>query len=419
MVFSGQPSDVLVGATIPAVRVSIVDSVGNVVTSARTSITLAISPSDAGVALQGTVTVAAVNGVATFPDLSINKVGPLHGLKATAPGLASVGSAFFAVNAGTPAQVVAGWDDACALTTTGLAYCWGDNSQGELGDTTGAGTVAVSGGHVFASLTAGYYHTCGLTASGQAYCWGDGRLGQLGNGNPPTSNATPVPVAGGLTFTQLTAGYSYTCGLTGSGVAYCWGLNSSGQLGNGTTASSTTPVVVSGGLTFLELGAGYQHACGLASDSMPLCWGDGGSLTPTLVSVGVKLAHLAIAEGFYCGLTGAGQVACWVTDLSSPQSLPGTYVLLAAGARHVCGLTGQGVAYCTGVNSFWQLGHTDTNAIVPVSGGLTFAQLAGGGNHTCARTRDGKVYCWGEADMGQLGEGIGIASWFPERVWGF
>jgi Regulator of chromosome condensation (RCC1) repeat len=92
-------------------------------------------------------------------------------------------------------------------------------------------------------ISAGGSHSCGLTSSGVAYCWGFGGNGRLGNGGT-ASSSVPVLVSGGYTFSSITAGGNHSCGATLSGTAYCWGLGGSGQLGNGGTADSSVPVAV-------------------------------------------------------------------------------------------------------------------------------------------------------------------------------
>ena len=95
----------------------------------------------------------------------------------------------------------------------------------------------------FVSLNAGPDQTCGVTSNGQAYCWGIGSEGQLGNGTTLDAS-TPEPVSGDLEFESLACGGTHTCGVATNGDVYCWGFNDRGQLGNGTTVNSTIPVRV-------------------------------------------------------------------------------------------------------------------------------------------------------------------------------
>jgi alpha-tubulin suppressor-like RCC1 family protein len=115
---------------------------------------------------------------------------------------------------------------------------------------------------------------------------------ELGNGI--SNSSVPVPVSGGLTFTMLSAGNRHNCALTAAGVAYCWGDNSSGALGNGTNLTTSIPVAVSGGLTFTSISAGRFHTCGVATGGTAYCWGanDVGELgdgTTTLRLVPVRV----------------------------------------------------------------------------------------------------------------------------------
>jgi alpha-tubulin suppressor-like RCC1 family protein len=104
----------------------------------------------------------------------------------------------------------------------------------------------------FANLAADGNHTCGLSITGAAFCWGRNFSGQLGN-NSTVNSQTPVAVSlpGGVTgFVSIAAGDDHTCALTGTGAAYCWGLNNFGQVGDNSQTDRLTPQPVSGGLTF-------------------------------------------------------------------------------------------------------------------------------------------------------------------------
>jgi alpha-tubulin suppressor-like RCC1 family protein len=125
-------------------------------------------------------------------------------------------------------------------------------------------------------IDAGDYHTCGIIKGGRAYCWGDGRRGQLGIGSREFFRLVPTPVSGELSFSSISAGLDFTCGVTSDGEAYCWGAGSSGKLGNGSIDDRLTPTLVHGGLDFVEISAGFHTTCGVTGKGEAYCWGDGG-----------------------------------------------------------------------------------------------------------------------------------------------
>jgi alpha-tubulin suppressor-like RCC1 family protein len=175
------------------------------------------------------------------------------------------------------AALEAGGFHTCGLKADGQALCWGANMWGQLG--VGAGEVhpepvPVSGGHVFSVLRGGYGHTCGL-AGETAYCWGENDAGQLGTGTVSREPLlVPTAVAGGLAFADLSAGSMHTCGITPGGQAYCWGANANGELGDGTDVRSAAPKAVAGGLTFSTISAASgPSTCGRTGSGEVYCWG--------------------------------------------------------------------------------------------------------------------------------------------------
>lgn len=222
----------------------------------------------------------------------------------------------------------------CGLIADGTAYCWGANSAGQLGDgttTNRSAPVAVNGGLSFATITTGGYGfglTCARTAAGVAYCWGENGAGQLGIGaSDALTHPIPEPVSGGIAFASLAAGPSHVCGLTAAGSAYCWGENVLGSLGDGSEIERPAPVAVAGGIAFTGIVVGgfsnlNAHTCGLTGTGQAYCWGDNevgalgdGTLVQRLAPAAVtgQLSFASLEAGYRhsCGRTGAGVVYCW------------------------------------------------------------------------------------------------------------
>ena len=278
--------------------------------------------------------------------------------------------------------------------------------------TNSATPVPVSGGLTFATVSAGGNHTCGVTSAGIAYCWGENGSGQLGNATT-TNSATPVPISGGLGFATVSAGGNHTCGVTSAGSAYCWGSNSAGQLGNGTTINSATLVPVSGELRFVK---------GFTSDALDPSISSGGSHT-----CGIDIKTTGDRTIYCWGNNDAGQLGNGtLVNSSVPVAIEiiDHWSDLTAGSNHTCAVLIRGSPltvlfdYCWGDNSSGQLGDgTTTNRAAPVLLPTGFAPLSAGTLYSCAALLTGP-FCWGNNGAGQLGNGTMTNSATPVPVSG-
>ena len=181
------------------------------------------------------------------------------------------------VSLGGPAAAIAvGFAHSCALTVDGTAYCWGQNDGGQLGDgttTERATPTAVATPERFVSIAAGTAHTCAVTAAGEAFCWGRNNYGQLGLGSTGPGANTPQHVESAIALLTVTAGNVHTCARSRDGRGWCWGRNSAGQLGDGTTTDRNRPVPIRGGTAFQAISANGAHTCGLTPSGDGFCWG--------------------------------------------------------------------------------------------------------------------------------------------------
>jgi alpha-tubulin suppressor-like RCC1 family protein len=297
-------------------------------------------------------------------------------------------------------HVSAGTSHTCGVTPSNLAYCWGAGSTGALGDGTTAETrrkpVRVAGGLHFRQVVAANHHSCGVTTENRVYCWGSNLFGEIGDGTEGTPRLKPVRVATELRFRSVSAALLHTCGVTRYDRAYCWGLNSNGQLGGGPPGDkSPTPVRVVGGLRFRHVIAGFSHTCGVTTENRSYCWGDNFS---GKLGDGTTTPHLT--PGLVAGGLQFRQVG-------------------AAGKDHTCGVTSDDRAHCWGRNRDGQLGDgtiVERPTPVQVAGGLHFRQVSARFDHTCGVTLDDVAYCWGANGEGQLGDGTTTTRLTPVAV---
>jgi alpha-tubulin suppressor-like RCC1 family protein len=307
----------------------------------------------------------------------------------------TVPTSVFGLSTGV-AQVAAGMDHTCAITTVGGVDCWGRNDHDQVGPAPTIihkpSPVPFPSHHVVA-LSLGDFHSCALLDIGGVKCWGYDRDGELGDGSA-TSLSLPTDVIGLTSGVSAISAYGdHTCALTTAGAVKCWGLNDHGQLGNGVTGGiSRVPVQVTGltsGVTAIALGE--QRSCALTGGGAVECWGSG---------LFGQLGN---------GSSVDSNVPVQVTGLSSGVDV------IAAGGSSTCALS-TGVLKCWGYNASGQLGDaTTTNRSTPVTvalGSSITGNISVGLAHACLQLAAG-TKCWGDNSKGQLGDGTFINLYGP------
>ncbi|NCU42135.1 MAG: hypothetical protein EOM19_05475, partial [Candidatus Moranbacteria bacterium] len=311
-------------------------------------------------------------------------------------------------------QITAGNSNTCALKTDGTAYCWGTGQYGGNGDNTTTqrytpvqvkGVDGVGFLENVSQISAGFYHTCATKTDGTAYCWGSSSYGQLGD-DTTTQRNTPIQVlgVGGVGYlegvSQISTGYRHTCATKTDGTVYCWGLNSSGQLGDNTITKRPIPIQVLGvgGIGYLSgvshISVGSYHNCSLKTDGTVYCWG---SFRDGQIGSDISYNRIPTKEvKKYIPSSG------YLTNISQ----------ISTGYQHTCATKIDGTAYCWGDNNSGQLGdNTIVGRFTPVQvlgvegvGNLSGVSHISAGNyqHTCALKTDGTTYCWGSNSSGQL-----------------
>jgi len=279
-------------------------------------------------------------------------------------------------------KLALGASHSCALTLDNQVYCWGDNSDGQLGDGTYTDRhipTLVTGVSNAVDIAAGAYHTCLETSLGEIKCWGQGIYGQLGNGATADS-PTPVTVSGiSGGVNKIEAGQYHTCALIYFAVE-CWGFNTKGQVGIGiaSTQPISKPVTVIADKAY-DVSVGDYHICVVRSNGISdwvECWGS---------NINGQLG---------IGLINSTVYSLPVTVSGLPSSMISKKV--EVGYVHTCVMISTVDVRCWGSDINGQLGNNTTGVFskpVSVQGLPAFNQLAAGGFHNCIRVTTYTIYC--------------------------
>ncbi len=357
--------------------------------------------------------------------------------------------------------IAAGDEHACAILVGGGVKCWGNGFNGELGNgKTGTGmthtshpvdVVGLAAG--LKAIVAGKDHTCVLTSQDGVKCWGVNSDGQLGNGTL-TNSTVPVDVLG-LTsgVAAISARYLNTCALTQLGAVKCWGSNSFGQIGDGTTTKRNQPTDVIGlPPTIKVVSVGGLSACALTAANGVLCWGNSDTIgneqttgfsTRPLDVIGLSSGVAVLTGGdlvFYAVMNDGG-VQGWGADgngqlgdgLAGPKHrLPIYLPALGAGSNtigmsvhgsgtHACAIRTGTPIKCWGKNDYHQAtADGESSLFQPPTDVVNLTDevttLVTGLSFTCGLTKENTVKCWGKNDVGQLGDGTLVNRASPGEV---
>jgi len=287
-------------------------------------------------------------------------------------------------------QVSGGYEHSAGVKYDGTLWCWGLNSDGQLGtnDTTDVSSPVqtISNAETWESVSCGGFHTAAIKDDGTLWSWGSNYNGQLGTNNT-TSVSSPVQtVAGGNNWKAAACGYACTAGIKDDGTLWMWGLNSDGQLGDNTVVKKSSPVqTVAGGNNWFQVACGYSYTAAVKTDGTLYLWGSN-----------------------YDGQLGTNNT----TAVSSPvQTVAGGNNWKAAdcGDNHIIALDCDGNIWSWGNNNNGQLGDSTTNYYSsPVqieTANSEWAQVFAGGEGSGSIREDMTLWVWGDNDEGQLGTG--------------
>jgi alpha-tubulin suppressor-like RCC1 family protein len=342
-------------------------------------------------------------------------------------------------------QIDVGGVHSCGINDGGSLFCWGNDANGQLGNgapcCNSSSPVAVTAATNWKQVDAGGDHTCAVKNSGRLFCWGDDDNGQLGNGDPFSDSNVPVQVGSATNWKRVALGGNHTCAIRTNRRLFCWGDDGSGQVGDGApNADVSAPTQVSGaGTDWTLVAGGGVHTCATRTTSRLFCWGNdssgqigdgtvGGPTAPSPAEVtgaATNWAKITTGDAHSCATKRSGRLFCWGddnfgalgdgtagADSATPTQVSGSatnWKLVSGGQASTCATKTTGRAFCWGNDMQGRLGNGAAGATASpdqLDGATTdWKKISVGATHACARNSGRRLFCWGNDTSGQVGDG--------------
>ncbi|GAB4008450.1 hypothetical protein GCM10028772_22730 [Nocardioides ultimimeridianus] len=286
----------------------------------------------------------------------------------------------------------------CGIRTDDTAWCWGDNSAGQVGNGASGGSVGMatqlSGSWTSLNLQpgpAGAATVCGVQTDGTGWCWGSNYSGQIGNGMSGNVVTTPYKLAG--TWLSLEPTEYTTCGIQTDHTGWCWGSDDVGQVGDGSSGVDrvvSSPSPLPGLWSMLDtagdVDSNFASTCGVQTNGTGWCWGDNtngkigngtsGGIMASPSQVAGSWATISSDWARTCGIQADGTAWCWGANshgevgsgttspvVTTPAQLPGWWDSLVTGATS-CGVRTDNTGWCWGWNTYGSVGDGGTSPAV-------------------------------------------------------
>ncbi len=276
-------------------------------------------------------------------------------------------------------------------------YSWGVNTNGQLGNTSVVSyrttPIQVGTASNWKEIACGERYSIAIRTDGTLWAWGLNTYGQLGDGTTET-RTSPVQIGPLTTWTKISCGLNFTIAMRSDGSLWAWGLNTYGQLGDGTNINRLSPVQIAPLITWAKIACGNNHTLAISSGGLLYAWGDNA----------------------YAQLGNNSNI-----NSSSPIQIgiASNWTDIAAGSRHSLAIQSQGLLFSWGNNSYGQLGtsnNTEYKTPTQVGSSSTWSKVSSGTGHSMALRTDNSLWGWGYNAYGQIGSGTTQNSNSPIQI---